>query len=408
VSDHPDYLESLENPGALYAPRLKAVAAMLVLLGMLMFGILLCFDHSQPSRVWGAVLEGLMIPTWISAGALCFIAMNSIGGARWVVPLRRVMEGLSGGFLLTLGAFVLLWWGGFDTIYAWASSASRHDLFHIHEGSKSMWMTKERVLYTSVFAIGAWILLQRRLVGLSLRQDHRLDVIAAHRRWSIVFLLIFGFTFTLFMWDTLLGLQVRFISTTWGFYCMVSALQMFLAVLCVVVTWLARGPLKHVVKPHLLHDLGTWTVAWSCIWAYIAYTQYIIIYFANTNEESYFYLMRLQHHYGQSLFLETLLRFPVPFLVLLSQRMRANPKALTWASAMVLVGCWIDLWWIIMPGLFPNPNQYSSFLHLPELLIGAGFVGAFILLALSFWKRHGVIPRGDPRLLSAINAEHLH
>jgi len=406
VSDHPEHLESIENPGGLYAPRLTLAAYLMVLVGVLAFLAELLFDRGHPGRVWGAVLQGLMVPTFISAGAMIFITINSIGAARWVVPLRRVMEGLSFGFLLTFVALVLLGLFGFSSIYQWADEGTRQTLFHIHNGSKTAWMTTTRVLSTSIIFVVAWILLQRKLVGLSISQDQRQDIIASHKKWSVIFMIVFGFTFTIFNWDLLLGLQARFISTTWGFYCLVSSLQSFLAVLTIVVVWLSHGPLKKVIRPHLLHDLGTWTVAWSCIWAYIAYTQYIIIYFANTNEESYFYLMRMQHHYGQGLFLESLLRFPVPFLVLMSQNLRTNRKVLTWVSASVLVGAWIDLWWTIMPGLLPN--QFHTFVSWPELLIGAGFVGAFLLLALNFWKRHGVIPRGDPRLLSAINAEHLH
>ena len=70
------------------------------------FAVLLLYP--SPARAWGALLQGMLIPTWISAGALFFIAVNSIGGAHWTVPIRRVMEGLSGGFILTLLAFVAL------------------------------------------------------------------------------------------------------------------------------------------------------------------------------------------------------------------------------------------------------------------------------------------------------------
>jgi len=96
-----------------------------------------------------------------------------------------------------------------------------------------------------------------------------------------------------------------------------------------------RPHIERHLRPHLLKDLGTWHVAWSCIWAYLAYTQYIIIYFANTNDESWFYLMRLQHGYQYGIVLEILLRFPLPFAILLSQRQRTNPRALAWAAGLV-------------------------------------------------------------------------
>ncbi len=319
MSDHAE-LAPLEIPGPLRAPTLVVGSLLCIALGAIAFLVCLFLD---PMRAWGAVLVGLMVPLMISAGATCFIAMHSIGGARWTVPLQRLMEGLGSGFLPSMAGVLLLVAFGHG-LYDWGSTDARGSLFHIHDGQKSHWMTTMRVLLTSLASLGAWSLLRLRLNRLSQASSGHSENIKSHARWSVAFLIIFSLSFTLLMWDLLLGLQARFISTTWGFYCFVSALQIFLAVLSLVVAWLAKGPLHAVIRPHLVRDLGTWTVAWSCIWAYIAYTQYIIIYFANTNEESYFYLMRLQHGYQYGIILESVLRFPVPFLVLLSQRMRGN------------------------------------------------------------------------------------
>jgi hypothetical protein len=403
VNQAPPHLERLDNPGPLRAPRLTAVSAVLVVIGLIGLGVTYAIE---PGRAWGALLQGALIPTWISLGALFFIAINSIGGAHWTVPIRRVMEGLSAGVWLTLVGFALLV-VGLPYLYEWANDAAhRQELFHAHDNEKNAWMTPNRVMATSALIVAAWIFFRSNLVRLSLRQDERLDTTASHQRWSIVFLLVFALSFTLFVWDWVLSLQVHFASTAWGLYCFVGSLQTFLAVLCIVAWWLQRGPLKDVIRPHIAKDLGTWMVAWSCIWAYIAYVHYVIIYFANMNEESYFYLMRMQHGYGCCYVLEVVLRFPLPFLLLLSQRVRNDLRALAIVSVLVLLGSWIDLWWMVMPAL--SPNAFHGFWALPELAVGAGFVGGLLLLATRFWGRHGLIPQGDPRLLSAINAEHLH
>jgi hypothetical protein len=402
VSDHAA-IERLELPGPLRAPTLTVACAALVAVGVI--GFLVAYFCYGELRAWSALLQGLMVPLTISAGATAFLAMNSIGGARWTIPIQRLIEGLGEGFpIVMLGVLVLVLCG--SSIYGWSTAASREALFHVHGGEKSAWMTMPRVLITSVISIALWMGLRSRMIAASVGAGAHGERRAAHVRWSCIYLVVSGLSFTLLMWDLLLGLQARFISSTWGFYTFVSSLQTFLALLCIVVAWLARGPLKEAIRPHLLKDLGTWTVAWSCIWGYIAYTQYIIIYFANTNEESYFYLMRLQHGYQYGIFLESILRFAAPFLLLLSQSQRGRPSALCWASGMVLLGAWIDLWWIIMPAL--QPNDFHSFWALPELTIGAGFLGGFGLLALRFWGRHGLLPHTDPRLLSSINAEHLH
>jgi hypothetical protein len=405
LDQHAPHLERLDEPAPLRAPRLTRWAAALVVGGLVSFACLLTLG--LPERAWAGLLQGMMVPTWLSLGALFFIAAHAVGNARWTIPIRRVMEGLSAGIPLTFAAFIGLALFGLPHLYEWADTgADRRLLFHAHDGSKDQWMTAERCIATTGVIIVLWLWLRSNLVRLSLQQDQRADIIARHVRWSVIFLLVFAFTFTLFVWDLLLSLQIHFASSMWGIYCFVGAIQAFLAVLALVLAWLGRGPLKQVVRPHILHDVGTWTVAWSCIWAYIAYAQYVIVYYANMNEESYFYLMRSQHGYGACYVLAAFLRFPIPFLGLLSQRVRNDPRVLSVVAGCVLLGCWIDLSWIIMPAIFPN--QLRGFWAIPELLIGAGFVGAYLLLAMRFWKRNGLIPRGDPRLLSSINAEHLH
>jgi hypothetical protein len=172
------------------------------------------------------------------------------------------------------------------------------------------------------------------------------------------------------------------------------------------VLWLRTGPLAGAVRQHTLHDLGTWTLVWSAFCAYIGFAQYLVIYYANLDEETFFYLIRTQHGYGAAYAAEVVLRFLVPFTVLMSQSMRTRPAALVAASAVVLLGNWMDWSWMIMPAF--SQNSYRAFWDLPTLLIGAGFVGALLLLAIAFWRKHGVLPKGDPRLQSTINAEHLH
>jgi hypothetical protein len=225
-------------------------------------------------------------------------------------------------------------------------------------------------------------------------------------RISTIFLLVFALTFTLFSWDMLLALNSHWVSTMWGIYCFTSAVQTFIAVLILIVIWLRKGPLEQVVREHTLRDLGTWSVAWSCFCAYIGFAQYLVIYYANMDDETIFFLKRFQHGYGESYLLEVALRFLVPFFALMSQRMRGCPAALVGVSTLVLLGNWIDWSWIIMPAF--SPNLLRPFWDLSTLIIGAGFTGAFLLLALSFWSKHGLVAKGDPRLHSIINAEHLH
>ncbi len=106
MENHPEPLTAVPVPPALHAPRLSAVAAALVFIGLASFaGMLLA---GQQRHAWASLLQGLIIPTWIGVGGLFFIAVHSVCNGGWITPLRRVMEGLTAGLPLTLAGFGLI------------------------------------------------------------------------------------------------------------------------------------------------------------------------------------------------------------------------------------------------------------------------------------------------------------
>jgi hypothetical protein len=407
VSASAHHSDSIQDPGPLRAPRLKAVAVLLMIAGLAMFGYLLVSDHT---RAWSAFLQGMLIPTYLGLGATFFIAVHSTANAKWTIPLRRLMEGFGRGLFITLLAFIVLAIFGGQYLYDWVnlSGTDAHvDLFHVKGGSKSQLMTFNRFFVMNVILILVWIWFRNRLTRLSVEQDASgANIRKRHRRVAIGFLPIFAIGFTFFVWDILLSLHVNWFSTMWGVYCFTSAVQTFLCVLILFVVWLRRGPLKQVIQEHTMHDLGTWMVGWSCFCAYIGFSQFMLIWYANLDEETFFYVHRMQHGYGLQYAIEAFIRWPLVFLGLMSQSVRTKPWALVAISIAALVGNWMDWSWIIMPAF--SPNEYRAFWGYQELLVAAGFAGGFILLVLHFWGRFGLITKGEPRLLPTVNAEHLH
>lgn len=402
------HFESLRDPGPLRAPVLRIVAWVLVLIGAITFGVLLVGDHASKQRAWSSFLQGMLVPTFIGVAALFFTAVHSVANAKWTIPLRRLMEGLSSGLLLSLVAFVALAAVGAPYLYDWINltgEAHQH-LFHVH-GSKSALMVESRWIITNAVILLLWLWFRYRLVKLSTDQDATgADIRGRHRRLAIGFLPVFALGITFLVWDLLLSLHVNWFSTMWGVYCFTSAVQSFLCVLILFVVWLRRGPLNQVIQEHTVHDLGTWMVGWSCFCAYIGFSQFMLIWYANLDEETFFYVIRTQHGYGLAYAIEALIRWPLVFLGLMSQSVRTKPWALVTIAILALIGNWMDWSWIIMPAF--SPNEYRAPWSLPEVAIGAGFAGGLLLLALRFWAKYGLIAKGEPRLLPTVNAEHLH
>jgi hypothetical protein len=390
-----------------FSSILAIIGAALAVIGLATFAVLLFTGHEQDA--WVAFLHGLILPSWISLGALFFLAIHHIVGAHWNTPIRRVMESLTAPLWLTVVGFIAIAAFGAPYLYEWVnlSGAQHGTLFHDHGHgfSKADWMQPSRWIATSSVALLAWIVLRHRLVGLSLRQDGGADVAAPLVKASVIGLIILAPTFTFFVWDLLMSLHVAFASTMWGVYNFTSAVQTFLAVTILAVLMLRRGALNGLVKRHTLHDLGTWLMVWSAFCGYIGFAQYLVIYFANMDEEVAFLLPRLQHGYGCAYTAETLIRVVLPLVFLMSQSLRAKPIALVAVSLAVLVGNWMDWSWIITPAF--SPNVYVPFWAPSHVLIGLGFAGAGLLLVQRFLRVHGAVAVGDPRLRPTVNGEHL-
>ena len=164
------------------------------------------------------------------------------------------------------------------------------------------------------------------------------------------------------------------------------------------------------LKDHLHHiQCMMWQPGWSrwsCFCAYIAFSQYMLIYYANLDEETFFYVIRTQHGYGWYMIIECHSALAAAFPGSDESTRAYQPEGLAIIAIWCCVGNWIDWSWIIMPAF--SQNSLRFFFDIPELLIGIGFAGGMLFMALMFWKRHGLLLKGDPDLFKSINAEHLH
>jgi hypothetical protein len=394
-------LDHLETP-VMQRSRLEPFAWAVCACAAAAFAVLLF--QGGGARAWSSLLAGLMLPLWLAVGSIFFLAVHALCGARWSVPLQNVMQGVGAGLPLAILALLAICAGGIPYLYEWAhGNPARDSLFRDPHGSKAWWMGETRWVVTVGLVLATLLVLSRGLARLGAATDEAAR--ARLVRWSVLSLILLVPAFTLLMWDTLLALHVQWVSTVFGGYCLIGSIHAFLGATALALAWLSRKGLRQVARPHLLKDVGTWLVAWSCIVAYITYVQYAVISFANIDEESFWYLMRAQHGYGTQALVEVIVRCAIPFALLLSQSLRSNPKALGVAGACVLLGTWLEIHWLVIPAF--SPNHYRAPFG-PEGLIAFGFLAGTFLLAVRHWRRRGLVPPNDPRVLPAINAEHLH
>ena len=280
-------------------PR-KWVPAILIAVGLLLIAIALP-DAANRERLGFAYVMGFTFLWSVVLGSLFFVALQHLTAAVWSVAIRRVAEMLAAPMwllvplVLPLLAFVI--WPDTFQVFPWAdASLVEHD---------AVLMQKRAYLNVPFFAIRAlgfialWVLFTRYFVGKSLKQDRGEGGAAATlamRKVSAPFAIIFAATATLAGFDWLMSLNPHWFSTMFGVYIFSGMVVTSLAAIIIGTVLLRRAGMlgRGVVSADHLYSLGALLFAFVCFWAYIAFSQYMLIWYANVPEESFYFVHRLK------------------------------------------------------------------------------------------------------------------
>jgi hypothetical protein len=347
---------------------------------------------ADPQRTWPALLlNGYYMLALALAGAV-FISLQYLCGASWSANLRRIPEAMMAALPIAALLMLSLFFGR-DRLYA-ASHA------HAATASKALYLATpfffgRMALFVSVWAAFAWAL--RRT---SLRQDADPAPIHHQRlvRLSAAFIVVFAISFSLASFDWLMTLAREWSSTIFAIYSFAGLLAGGLAAitLCVVLL-LQRGYLEGVVNENHLHDLGKLMFAFSTFWAYIWFSQYLLIWYGNLPEETTYYNIRTGHRWIVLFVTNVVVNWVAPFLVLMPRASKRNPATLKWIAIVILTGRWLDLYLAIMPEMMTGPSLAAQ-----DLFIVAGYAGAFVLLATRALGRASLVPLNTPPLYGTL------
>ncbi len=378
-------------PGTLAVDsRIKTGSMIFIALGIISFVALLFMNKE---RAWHAYLTSYFYFTSLALGGLFFAAIQHISKAGWSVNIRRLSESMSAFLPVALvGGLVLLF--GASTLYIWMDQSvvsQDHLLQH-----KSGYLNFPFFIIRLLVFFGIWMFFYKKIVGMSVKQDESGEVSLTHKltAYSIAFILLFALSYSLFSIDLLMSLEPHWFSTIFGVYAFSGLFQSSLAFLILLVIFcMKKGLLKGFVDENHLHDLGKFLFAFTVFWAYIAYSQFMLIWYANLPEETVFFMHRIK---GGWMYVSTaliLFKFVVPFVALLPQRAKRNPTHLAAVSILILIMQYVDFYWLV----YPNHDDHHVIFNLPELLIWLGFGGAFLLTTINFLGKNSIIPRKDPR-----------
>ncbi len=249
---------------------------------------------------------------------------------------------------------------------------------------------------------GLWLWFAKVIVGRSLAQDKSGDEQLTHKQvgTSIAFLMVFALSYSFFAVDSIMALEPHFFSTIFGVYCFAGLFQATMATMILTILYLKKkGMLQGFVDENHLHDLGKFLFAFTVFWAYIAFSQFMLIWYANLPEETFFFMPRLNSGWVfVSIFL-LLFKFVVPFLALLPRWAKRTPSHLAAVSVLILIMQFVDLYWLV----YPAYNEEHAVFNVPELGGMALFGGLFLFAVTRFLSRNQVVPAKDPRIHESLH-----
>jgi hypothetical protein len=382
------------------APALRNAAMILVVVGGLLSAAALISDAHR-ARFGFAYLWAFSFVWVVALGALFFVGLQHLVHAVWSVVVRRIAEMFASSIwlvaILFIPVLVYCLYNDRFGLYPWldADKVAHDELLQ----GKAAYLNLPFFAVRGVAFFALWIAFAAYFTGGSLKQDAGrggVELSLRMRRTSAPFMMLFALSATFASIDWLMSLEPLWFSTIFGVYVFSGMVVSALSVITVATIWLrSSGRLgRGIVGDGHLYNLGVLLFGFVCFWAYIAFSQYMLIWYGNIPEESFYLINRLQGGWLWISVALALVRFVIPFFALLSRPAKTNPTRLVWVSILLLVGQFLDLYWLIMPQIHHDRPVIGWAELGPPLLM----LGALALYISHFLKRHLPLAVGDPLL----------
>lgn len=364
--------------------------------GLIATGVGYFFDHDQ---FFFSYLTSFSFYTSIALGGLIMLMIHHLTRSSWGTVLRRIPEAMSSNIWIWALFFipVLL---GIHSLYHWSHPEA--------VAADPVLAGKEPYLNTPFFIIrqviyfGIWGFLGYKLYSSSVEQDETGDwgLQTLQRRLSGPGAFIFGITTAFASFDWLMSLDPHWYSTMFGVYFFAMGFQAVFATFILLTIFLTkRGVLENTITRKHIRDLALWMFAFTVFYAYIAFSQFLLIYYANIPEETVWFLERFNGGYEYLAYFYLFGRFVIPFVVLLGKKAKYNYKIISGIAILILASHLVELYWIVMPVL----NHHGFHLSWMTLTAFIGLGGIFLGLFFYRFKQARMVPVNDPKLAESLN-----
>lgn len=377
---------------------LNKIGWMLLVVGAVLGLLGFYVDHS---RALFSYLVAYMFLVSLGVGSVFLLALEYVAGADWSVPFRRIIEftGFITPFLLILAIPLLF---NLEVLFKWAQPqiVAQDEILT----SKSPYLNTEFFIIRVILFILIWsafyFLMSRNSLKQDLNGDQKLTKI--NIRLSAIFIPLFALSISFTSFDWMMSLEPHWFSTIFGVYFFSGTVIAALACATIFAIPLKeKGYLHSDLNNEHLFSFGALLFAFVNFWAYIAFSQYLLIWYADLPEETVWFLTRWQGSWAYFSILLIVIHFLVPYIILLSQPAKMDPKRLKFSAVWLLFAHLFDLFWLIMPSM--QSMEHGYIFSWIDLVFPVAVIGIVIILFTFKAKNNNLIPIGDPKLQKGLN-----
>ncbi|MEO8820670.1 MAG: quinol:cytochrome C oxidoreductase [Ginsengibacter sp.] len=366
-------------------------------------------DNVNSTRFWAVLLQNCIFWLMLTNVATFFIVINTLAMSGWQEAFRRVTEAVAsvvpvmGGIAMVIFLCIVL--GHRGDIYPWLDkNAVSHDaVLKGKEGFLNPWV----FLGYSFLAVFLWSYWGKKLRTLSLKTDEAgtLDF-ETSKAWykktlgvSAYYVVFYVVTIGSFIpWLWIMSIDAKWFSTMFSWYTFGSQFVSGVALITLFVIYFKnRGQLEFVTNEHL-QDLGKYMFAFSILWTYLWFDQFMLQWYGNIPEETIYFKIRLQGPYEGLFYLNLILNFVAPILIFMKRATKRNYFIVSFMCILIIFGHWIDFYQMVMPGTVQMHPHLSWY----EIGISLGFVGVIMWGVDRYASKVPMTPKNNPFLKESI------
>ena len=361
----------------------------LLSLGLILIGIISTSYAfiTDAHAAWTSLLFNNYFFLGISIFAVFFVALQHVAEAGWSTVIKRVPEAImtflpyACAVMIFIVVAAILHW---NHIYHWmeegimTEGAPNYDKII---AGKEAYLSPIFFLVRSLIYVSVWIYCAKRLRDISLQGDlegglgkksyNKGITVSA---WFIVFFAISSSTAS---WDWIMSIDTHWFSTLFGWYIFSEWSAIGFTTILLFCLFLKKQGYLPDLNESIIHDLGKWVFAFSVVWTYMWFSQFMLIWYANIPEEVTYFMERIElPNYNFLFWFSAAINFVIPTIVLMSRDAKRNTNFLIFASITILIGHWINSYLLFAPGTLHDHGH----LGFTELGMGLGFLGLFLFI----------------------------